>query len=187
VTRRDLPNLITGLRILLVVPVVVLLVQGEYLGALIVFALAGASDAVDGYLARKYEWTSSLGGWLDPIADKAMLVSAYVTLSLLGHIPLWLVAAVIARDIVIVTGGLVYYYWVERVDAEPSWISKINTVVQLLLIMAVMFDRGILKLPGQWIDILIYTVATTTLLSGFGYVWTWGTRAVRVKRGEKSV
>lgn len=176
-----LPNLISALRILLVLPVLVLLWHGHFAGALMLFAVAGASDAVDGYLARRFGWSSALGGWLDPIADKTMMVSTYLMLAWLGLIPLWLLAAVVARDAVIATGSMLYYHLVEKVEAEPSWISKANTVLQILLVMAVMFDQ-VIAVPQDSIRVLTYAVLGTVVLSGLGYVVTWGRRALRFKR-----
>jgi cardiolipin synthase len=181
---RDLPNLISALRIVLVVPVVALLEERQYGAALAVFTLAGLSDALDGFLARRYGWFSRLGGWLDPIADKTMMVSVFVMLGFRDLIPLWLVVAVIGRDLLILAGSVVYYLWIEKVDAAPSWISKLNTLAQILLIMTVLFDRGVTQLPGLVLDGLIVVVVATTVLSGIGYVLTWGARALRVQRSR---
>jgi cardiolipin synthase len=173
----DLPNVITFLRFLLIPPVVLLLLERRYDLAMLVFGAAGFSDALDGYLAKRYHWTSHLGGLLDPIADKLMLVSGFVTLAWLGVIPVWLVTLIILRDVVIVTGAIVYHFRIEKLDAEPSVISKINTLGQILLILAVMFSQAIHELPQYGMDALIYGVLVTTLWSGFDYVWTWGRRA----------
>ncbi|MDE2089174.1 MAG: CDP-alcohol phosphatidyltransferase family protein, partial [Gammaproteobacteria bacterium] len=108
-TRRDLPNLISVLRMLLVLPVVALLMTEHYREALLLFGLAGLSDALDGFLAKRYGWTSRLGAVLDPLADKILLVSSYIALGWLRLLPLWLVAAVIVRDLVIVIGAAVYW------------------------------------------------------------------------------
>jgi len=180
-----LPNVISGLRILLVIPLVMLMARSELGAALAVFAVAGFSDGLDGYLARRYGWFTKLGGWLDPIADKAMLVSAYVMLGWWLHlIPVWLPALVILRDVVIVTGGLVYYLWVEKVEAEPIWLSKINTLLQILLVMVVMVDHSLTAVPVTLLDALVYGVLVTTVVSGAAYVWVWSRRAVRAKRGN---
>ena len=178
----DLPNLISALRILLILPIIVLLVREQFVSALVLFVIAAVSDVVDGYLARRYGWTSWLGGWLDPVADKSMQISVYMSLAWLTLIPVWLVVAVIIRDLVIVTGGLVYYFRIEKVEAEPSWTSKINTAIQMLLVVVVLFDQGIYRLPDVWIDILIYVVLGSILLSGAGYVATWSKRARRVTK-----
>jgi cardiolipin synthase len=173
----DLPNLITGFRFLLVPPVVVLLLQGHFGGALLVFALAGFSDALDGFLAKHYRWTSRLGALMDPLADKLLLVSSFVTLGWLGLLPLWLVGLVILRDLVIITGALVYHMRIEQLDAEPSLVSKLNTFTQIMLLLAVMFTQAFRELPAMWLDALLYSVLVTTVWSGFDYVWTWSRKA----------
>lgn len=183
-SRRDLPNIITVVRIGLVVPIAVLMLEREWVAALAVFALAGFSDAVDGFLARRYQWTSSLGSWLDPAADKLLLVTSYVVLAWVGVLPVWLSVAVIARDIIIVAGSLVYYFWIERSAASPSLISKINTGVQILLVATVVLDQAWLPIPPSWLHALIIITGTTTVLSGMDYVGTWGLRAWRLRRGE---
>ena len=173
----DLPNSITVFRFLLVPPVVLLLLNRQYEGALLVFALAGFSDALDGYLAKRYHWTSRLGALLDPLADKLMLVSGFVALAWLGLISPWLVGLVILRDVVIVTGAIVYHMRIEKLEAAPSLVSKLNTLAQILLVLAVMYSQAIRQLPSFWMDVLIYGVLFTTLWSGLDYVWTWGRRA----------
>jgi cardiolipin synthase len=173
----DLPNIITFFRFLLVVPVVLLLLNRRYDGALLVFALAGFSDALDGYLAKRYHWTSHLGALLDPLADKLMLVSGFVTLAWLGLIPAWLVGLIILRDVVIVTGAIVYNMRIEKLEAAPSVVSKLNTLAQILLVLAVIYSQAVKPLPSFWMGVLIYGVLVTTLWSGLDYVWTWGRKA----------
>ena len=145
--------------------------------ALIVFGIAGFSDALDGYLAKRYNWTSRLGSLLDPLADKLLLLSAFITLAWLHWIPLWLVSLVILRDLVIVSGAIVYHMRIEQLDAKPSLVSKLNTVTQILLVLAVMFTQAIQELPALWMDVLLYSVLATTIWSGLDYIWTWGRRA----------
>jgi cardiolipin synthase len=173
----DLPNAITVFRFLLVPPVVLLLLYERFSAALIVFGVAGVSDAVDGFLAKRYHWTSELGALIDPLADKLLLVCSFVTLGYLQLIPLWLVATVILRDLVIVGGALVYHYRVEQLAAAPSRVSKLNTFAQILVVLVVMFSRGIQPVPLLWLDMLFYMVLITTLWSGLDYVWTWGRKA----------
>lgn len=173
----DLPNLITVFRFLLVPPVVVLLLIGRFGSALLIFAVAGFSDALDGYLAKRYNWTSRAGALMDPLADKLLLVSAFVTLGWLGLIPLWLVGLVILRDLVIVTGAIVYHMRIEQLEAEPSLVSKLNTFTQIVLLLAIMFTQAFRELPELWLDVLLYSVILTTVWSGFDYVWTWSRRA----------
>lgn len=181
--KSDIPNLISFLRVLLIPPVVWFLLQQYYLYALALFIVAGLSDALDGYLARKYHWGSDLGGWLDPLADKAMQISAYFALTWIGLIPVWLLSTVILRDVFIVFGGLYYFYRVEKVTASPSWISKLNTLAQILLVVLILVHKSLFGLPPVVLDVMIYTVFTTTVLSGFDYVFTWGKKAWQIKKG----
>ncbi|MGD8874085.1 MAG: CDP-alcohol phosphatidyltransferase family protein [Gammaproteobacteria bacterium] len=175
----DIPNIITVFRFLLVPPVVLLLLDGRFGLALLMFGVAGFSDGLDGYLAKRYHWSSRLGALMDPLADKLLLVSSFVTLGWLNQIPLWLVGVVILRDLVIVSGALVYHYRIERLEAEPSMVSKLNTFTQILLVLAVMFSAAVQALPYLWMDVLLYSVLVTTLWSGIDYVWRWSRRAWR--------
>jgi cardiolipin synthase len=174
---RDLPNIISFLRLLAVIPVVLLLLEREFGWALVVFALAGVSDGLDGFLAKHYGWQSRLGGMLDPLADKVLLVVCFLVLGTLGLIPLWLVAAVVLRDLLIVGGALVYNYRVEEVEAAPTLVSKLNTVLQILLVVAVITDAGPLPLPPAWISVLVWGCLATVLVSGAQYVWIWSRKA----------
>ena len=173
----QLPNILTVFRFLLVPPVVMLMLKDEFMPALVLFAVAGFSDALDGFLARRYHWTSRIGGLMDPLADKLLMVSSYLTLGWLGLIPLWLVGLVILRDLVIVTGAIIYNARIEHIEAEPSIVSKLNTLAQILLVLSVLFNQAFVELPAWWIDLLAYSVLVTIVWSGAGYVWTWGRRA----------
>ena len=175
---RDIPNLISILRIFLSVPVVWMLLVHEFGAALVLFAIAGISDGLDGYLAKHFGWKSHLGGLLDPLADKVLLVSSYLSLALLGIIPIWLVLIVILRDLVIVTGALIYNFRVHELEAEPSLISKFNTFAQIVLVLTSVLDRSLLPLPDLIIDGMIWTVLFSTIASGVNYVWVWSHRAV---------
>jgi cardiolipin synthase len=174
---RDIPNLISFLRILLTLPIVWLLFEQEFSYALMLFAVAGFSDGLDGFLAKHYQWQSHLGGLLDPLADKAMLMSAYLVLGGLGLLPVWLVILVIFRDLVIVGGALYYHYSVEEVSANPSLISKLNTLLQIVLVLVVVTDAGPLPMPRILIETLIWATVLTTLSSGVLYVWVWTQKA----------
>ncbi len=176
---RDIPNLITGLRILLVAPFLWLLLEERYGAALLLFVLAGVSDALDGFLAKYYGWTSELGGLLDPIADKLLLIGAILALGWLKELPGWLVALVIGRDLLIVVGAVAYHLRVERLRAAPLMISKLNTFVQLTLVCAVIVHYGLMPLPEWLLAGGIYLTALTTVWSGAAYVWRWGHLARR--------
>jgi len=177
VNLRQLPNLISILRILLVVPVVWSLLQGAYTTALILFLIAGLSDGLDGYLARRYQWITRLGGFLDPLGDKLLMVCGYLTLGWIGALPGWLVGTVIARDVIIVLGTLAYRWLIADVEAQPLLISKLNTGLQILLVLLVILSlAGGFELPGL-LGVLIYLVFITTVMSGASYVTLWGYRA----------
>jgi len=182
---RGVPNIITVLRILLVLPVVLSLLNEQYGVALILFAIAGASDGLDGYIAKRYDCASRLGSILDPLADKLLLVSTYVSLAWLGLLPLWLVVVVLVRDLLIVIGGFAYHRFIGQYDMSPSFVSKLNTVTQILLGFLVVLSMSLLPLPTLLIDGMIYVVLVTTLLSGSDYVWTWGRRAMAVRVDDK--
>lgn len=179
---RHIPNLITSLRILLVAPFLWLLLEERYGAALALFVIAGISDALDGFLAKYYGWTSELGGLLDPIADKLLLMGAILALGWLNELPGWLVTLVIARDLVIVGGAVAYHLRVEHFHAAPLMISKLNTLMQILLVGAVIVHYGLTRLPGWLLTGGIYLTALTTAWSGAAYVWRWGRLARRKAR-----
>ena len=178
----QLPNFISLLRILLVIPVVCTLVEEQYALALLLFLVAGVSDGVDGFLARQFGWQTRLGAILDPIGDKLLLVSVFIVLGWLGKLPVLLVMLVIARDIIIVSGATLYHFLIEEVPIKPVFISKINTAMQLLLVLVVIIRLAELPLSGflsmAFVESLIVLVYATTISSGIVYVWQWGRRAV---------
>lgn len=181
---RDIPNLICVVRILLVIPIVVLLLREEFLTVLVLFAVAGASDGLDGFLARHFDWRSRLGAILDPLADKLLMVSTYATLGWIGLLPLWLVAIVLLRDAVIISGAFAYHRLCGEVEMEPTRISKANTVFQILLVLLVMVIPVGFSLPQWVLEAMIVVVAWTSLLSGGNYVWEWSRRAQRCQQGR---
>lgn len=175
--KHDIPNIISIVRIALVLPVVLLLLAHAYLYALVIFFIAGVSDGVDGFLARQFNWQSRLGSILDPLADKLLLVSCYVTLGWLGHIPWWLVVAVLARDLVIMSGSALYHWLIEAIEINPTYVSKLNTFLQILLIIMTLVNLAGLTLPASLITSAIYATMLTTIVSGLSYVFMWGHRA----------
>ncbi|SFN23798.1 CDP-alcohol phosphatidyltransferase family protein [Dokdonella immobilis] len=173
---RHLPNLVTGVRILMVWPVFWLISHGEFKVALLLAAVAGVSDAVDGYLAKHFGWESRLGGLLDPLADKLLLLAGFTALTLIGSVPVWLFALVIGRDVVIVCGAIAYHNLIGPFDAQPSRLSKLTTVVQILLVLAELLRLAWFpQLPGQYPFILL--AAALTVASGLHYVVVWSMRA----------
>lgn len=174
---RDIPNIISGLRLIAVIPVVWLLLEQQFGGALVLFAVAGISDGVDGYLAKRYGWQTPLGGMLDPLADKILLVSCFLVLGSMGLIPIWLVLAAVFRDLVIVAGALAYHFRVAEVEAAPTPVSKLNTVLQLVLVILVILDAGVYPLPRPLIEVVIWSSFITVVVSGVQYVWVWSRKA----------
>ena len=174
---RHLPNLISMVRVLLVVPVVWSLLNDRYNVAIWLFLIAGASDGLDGFLAKRYGWSSRLGGILDALADKFLLVSTFVCLWWLGLFPWWLVMAVLARDLIIVVGATIYNFRIETVQPEPSLASKLNTFLQIALAAVGVVQLGFGGVPPWVLQTLIWSVMLTILLSGIGYVREWGRRA----------
>jgi cardiolipin synthase len=173
----NIPNLLTIARILLVAPIVWLLLDEQFGMALTLFFIAGVSDGLDGFLAKKMHWESWLGTLLDPIADKLLLISSYVTLAWLGFLPTWLVVLVLLRDLIIVTGATAYYFRIEKIEAAPTIVSKLNTLLQILLVLLVIAGQIISTPVGGLIQAMVYIVAVTTAWSGVEYVYTWGRRA----------
>ncbi len=173
---RQLPNLITVLRLALVPPMAWLLAQGRFLEALWVFLLMGLSDGLDGFLAKRFGWQTALGAYLDPVADKVMLMTAFLTLGVLGLLPWWLVAAVILRDLIIIGGAAAYYILVHRLEMAPTYLSKLNTVTQISLVLVVIVAQ-LIPLPPWALPALILLTLLTTLASGLDYVVVWSRRA----------
>ena len=175
---KNIPNLLTGIRLLLIPLLIYLLLTRHFDYSLYLIIVMGLTDAVDGWLAKKLDCVSRFGGFFDPVCDKVMLVSATITLAYMGLLPLWLVALIVARDLIIVVGGLAYYICISEFRAHPSMLSKINTFFQLLLAVIVIYSQ-INIVPMQWIEWLIFIVALTTFLSGVAYIITWGRSAMR--------
>ena len=174
---RDIPNIISALRLLAVIPVIFLLLEREFGWALVLFAGAGLSDGVDGLLAKHYGWTSRLGGILDPLADKALLAATFLVLGAMSLIPVWLVLAAIFRDLLIVGGAVLYNYGVEELEADPILTSKLNTLVQIVLVVLVIMNAGPFPLPPQVIPVLIWACLATVVVSGLQYVLIWSRKA----------
>jgi cardiolipin synthase len=176
---RHLPNLISSIRILLVLPIALTLWHKQFVTTLWLFAAAAGSDAVDGYLARRFGWQTELGGMLDPVADKLMLATVFIMFAVLGKVPWWLTAAVITRDCVIVLGAVSYRVLLGPVRARPSHISKLNTLIQILFVLAVIGAQG-WAWPPSWVLVCLGAlVFVTTIISGIDYVLVYGRQAFR--------
>ena len=177
---RHLPNAISIARMLLVVPIVAWLLAGDYEAAWWLFLFAGASDAVDGYCARRFGWQTQLGALLDPAADKLLLIGAFASLSYAGLVPLELTFIVIARDVVIVLGAICYQWFIAPVQGEPSAISKLNTACQLGMVFFALTAAAFAWPPPVSLTVLGAAVVFTSIVSGLTYVLRWSARAWRV-------
>tara|TARA_A100001391_G_scaffold66989_1_gene42696 strand:- start:1689 stop:2243 length:555 start_codon:yes stop_codon:yes gene_type:complete len=178
---RDIPNLISILRILLVIPVVWALVDERFALALILSAVAGISDGIDGFLAKHFHWQSRLGSILDPIADKLLLVASFATLAWMDLLPLWLLWLVLARDVIIVSGGLAYHYFIGEFELLPVWSSKINTALQIILVLLVIISQQWFAELTLLISIGVWAVVVSVIFSGLEYILTWGNKAWKQK------
>jgi cardiolipin synthase len=185
VNLRQLPNAICIARILLVVPIAWNVVEERFTAALALCALAAFSDALDGFLAKRYGWTSELGKVLDPLADKLLLVTLFVTLAMVGWVPGWLAAIAVGRDVVIGLGALAYRTWFGAIDGHPTVVSKINTALQLFYILAVIGARGYALPPEGVVTGLLYAVLVTTVVSGVDYVGRYWRRAILISRARR--
>ncbi|MEM1081358.1 MAG: CDP-alcohol phosphatidyltransferase family protein [Pseudomonadota bacterium] len=181
---RWLPNVLTVARIVLVPVLVVLLFLGEYFWALIVALIAGISDWLDGALARRFDWQSEFGGFLDPVADKLLMVATYLTLAWLHQLPLWLVLMVVLRDVVIVLGGLYYHFRIERFKGEPTELSKFNTFCQLLLMWVVLVRLAGVEVPAALLTGLVWLVGCLAVATMLQYIVLWSIRTARIVRAR---
>jgi len=169
----NLPNLITIARILLVPVIVWAIGSGEMLFAFILFLVAGLSDAIDGFLAKRLGMTTEFGSYLDPLADKALIVSIYLALGLVEALPRWLVILVVSRDIMIVAAVMLSWLVDKPVTVKPLAVSKANTAAQIILATLVLASLG-LRLDFGWLIAAgIAAVAVLTLLSIAAYVREW--------------
>lgn len=169
----NLPNLLTIARILLAPFIIWLIISGQMLGAFIAFLVAGVSDGVDGFLAKRWSQVTQLGANLDPLADKLLLVSIYVALGVGSHLPPWLVILVVSRDMLILGGLLVAWFMDRPMEIKPLMISKVNTFAQILLAGSVLAVLGLgIEVPGL-IQLGSIVVGALTVASGSVYLRDW--------------
>ena len=174
---RHLPNLICLVRLALIWPTVTALQAGEYRTALALFVFAAASDGLDGYLAKRFNWTSELGKFLDPLADKLLIVTVFIEAAWLALVPWWITAAVVARDVMIGLGALIYRLWFGPLRGRPTRFSKFNTGAQLLYVSLVMLNAAFGVPPGEVLAAMALLTLLTTVLSGVHYLQIFTRRA----------
>jgi cardiolipin synthase len=181
---RHIPNLLSLVRIALVYPVAVLILDGQFSAVMLLFGVSALTDALDGYLAKRCGWATELGRHLDPLADKLLLVTVFVCLSMVGMIPWWLTLLVFMRDLVIGLGALVYKIVFGPVNGHPTVPSKLNTLLQILYCLAVVARAAYGLPPSPVIVTLGALVLATTFVSGLDYVLIYVRRAAAASRSE---
>ncbi len=169
----NLPNLITLTRILVVPLIIWLIISGQFWLAFVFFIAAGISDGVDGYIAKQFKLTTELGAYLDPIADKALLVSIYLSLGLLHYIPAWLVILVASRDVLIVGAVLLARVLDRPVEVQPLMISKVNTTGQIILAGLVLGALGLGFADHELLQVGYFVIGALTIASGGAYLKSW--------------
>ena len=169
-----IPNILTIARLCLVLPIVQLLRNEHYPLAFGLAFIAMLSDALDGYLARRFNWRTELGAFLDPVADKTMMISLFVTLGWIGHLPLWIVAVVVGRDLFILSGVTLYRIWQGALQVQPTFSGKLSTLLQMSLM-----SWALLILAFDWVgtgwpiilDALMVLVVIAAVVSAADYFW----------------
>ncbi len=169
----SLPNLISLGRLVLVPIIVSLIIQPEWQLAFVLFVVAGLSDAVDGWLAKRFDLRTELGAYLDPIADKALLVSIYVSLAVIGVLPATLVVLVVSRDVMIVGAVMIAWLLDKPMEIRPLLVSKLNTLAQIAFASAVLAAKAFAFPLGMWFTVSLYVVAALTLASAAAYLTQW--------------
>jgi cardiolipin synthase len=168
-----LPNFITVFRLFLVPVIVWAIVAKAFLGAFIVFVVAGVTDALDGFLARRFGWRTELGAYLDPVADKALLMSVYATLGFFGYLPAWLVILVISRDVLIIGAVLLAWLLGRTVALRPVMVSKVNTTMQIALAVLILAETGLQLGWDAYMPLFVWATGLTTAASAAVYLVIW--------------
>jgi cardiolipin synthase len=179
---KNIPNALTLFRLALIAPFLLFLYQQEYDRALYIFFLAGFTDGLDGWLARHFHWQSLFGSIIDPLADKLLVISSFVSLYLIGILPGWLVLIVFIRDACILLGAFLWFWFIQRkFDFEPTLLSKINTTVQLGLVTFCLFELAYFVVSPVLLGIVIAVTTFTTMASFIDYMRIWSKKAWLVK------
>lgn len=181
---RHLPNALSILRLLAALPLCVLIVQQSALAAFWLALLAGSCDAVDGWLAKRFGWTSRLGAILDPLADKALLLGALIGLSFTGDVPVALLGLALARDLCLVLGGMVYHWRYEKLTPMPSLPGKLTTLTLVLLVLCALALHAFNWPPRTLLLVLQWLAAGMLVLSWWHYWILWNARSHAVRRSQ---
>ena len=175
---KHIPNALSLFRLALIAPFLMYLYHQEYTAAFYTFMLAGFTDGLDGWLARQFKWQSFFGSFVDPLADKLLVVSSFISLALIGVLPWWLVILVFLRDFSISMGVVVWFLFIQReLNFKPSFLSKLNTTLQLALVTLCLFQLAYFQFPNYFIQLIIGLTAVTTATTYVDYIITWGKKA----------
>jgi cardiolipin synthase len=185
---RNIPNALTLTRLILIAPFLIFLYQKEYVNAFYTFILAGFTDGLDGWLARYFRWQTPFGRFIDPMADKLLIASSFIALAMTQTLPWWLVILVFARDLTISLGVIAWYQVIKQEpDFNPTYLSKINTVLQLALVTLCLYELAypLFAIHLRLItNILLVLTTLTTAGSYVDYVWTWGKKACATRTAK---
>ena len=180
----NIPNLLSISRLLIMPILVWLIISNQLMIAFWLFFLAGLSDAADGIIAKKFNMITQLGSYLDPLADKTLLVSVFFTLGMQNYVPFWLVLLIICREALIIGGAIVFRTLTRSLTMKPLSISKINTFLQVILAGFILGHNGYeVQLAGLE-QVLIIVVSLTTIVSGMSYVVIWTMHASKIESDE---
>ena len=177
-----IPNFITLVRIAMVPVFILVLLEERYLAAMILFLIAGITDGLDGYVAKRYHLVTRLGAILDPVADKLLLISAYILLTILGHVPMWLLLSIVFRDLLLVNGFIIHTAIFGPLQMKLSLLSKVNTVFQIILIVSILTEQAGADILVAVTNVLILAVMVTTVGSCLHYIWIWSVQGVERDR-----
>lgn len=175
---RQVPNILTTLRMLLAIPIFILILQNRFSLVLWVAFAAGITDALDGWIARKFDAVSRYGSVMDPLSDKVLMVFSYLAFTVSGLVPLWFMGLIALRDILIVVGALLYHKVYGHYEMEPSITGKLSTFVQILFALLLIVSRLSPDFPAMILQAVFVSVVVMVFVSGFNYLFVWGRRAL---------
>lgn len=182
----NVPNTITILRITLVPLLAYLLLHGDYRAAIWVLLGAGLSDALDGVIARRFNLLTDLGAVLDPLADKVLIIASVLALAWVRLLPRWLAIVIVARDLIIIGGATAYYLRAGQLQMNPSIPSKLNTFVQICMVLLILVTAAGMVKAASWLPVLFGCTLFTTAFSGIHYIMVWGHKGATLKKKAAS-
>lgn len=182
-----IPNALCVLRMLLVIPVIWSLLHNQFGLSLWLFGIAAITDGLDGFLAKRFDWCSELGKILDPLADKILLVSVFVTLAAMSLVPVWLACVAVGRDVVITGGAIAYQLLYGSPKGNPTFASKLNTLCQIVFVLLVVAAHAAGRVPQTVIAAIGAMVFVATVVSGLDYVMTYTRKAIAANRLQRGL